>query len=205
LSQSIHTYQGITDWQSFLNLFDEDKRAYFQLDVSYRSTMEIIEFANNIIRPFKQFILAKPVFRSGEPVRVEHVAKTERIDKIVQTIEELRGQANTIAVVGRTEKDCARLHKELQKAGLEANRIQAKDQKYVGGISVIPVYLTKGLEFDAVILVDVDEENYNNSPLSAKLLYVGCTRALHKLYVFYSGTISPLLDFVNRPAEAVTA
>ncbi len=205
LSQSIHTYQGITDWQSFLDLFDEPKRAYFQLDVSYRSTMEIIEFANNIIRPFKQFILAKPVFRSGEPVHVEEVSETERIAKIVKTIQELRGQANTIAVVGRTDEDCARLHRELQNAGVEANLIQAKDQRYAGGISVIPVYLTKGLEFDAVILVDVDENNYNHSPLSAKLLYVGCTRALHKLCVFYTGKVSPLLDFVESPAAAVTA
>ncbi|SFU32026.1 DNA helicase-2 / ATP-dependent DNA helicase PcrA [Alicyclobacillus macrosporangiidus] len=193
LSQSIHTYQGITDWSAFLELFDEGKRAFFQLDVSYRSTMEIIDFANEIIRPFDQFVLAKPVFRSGDPVVVERVAEREQEERAVQAVQALSRHAATVAVMARTEELCERVHRALVAAGIQAHRIHAKDEQYEGGVSVLPVYLAKGLEFDAVLLVGADARHYDDSPLSAKLLYVGCTRALHRLWVQYAGEASPLL------------
>jgi DNA helicase-2/ATP-dependent DNA helicase PcrA len=54
--------------------------------------------------------------------------------------------------------------------------------------------LTKGLEFDAVLIVDVDPEHYEQSFQDAKLLYVGCTRALHELWLFYTENASPLIS-----------
>ncbi|PNB76412.1 DNA helicase UvrD, partial [Pseudomonas sp. FW305-BF6] len=85
---------------------------------------------------------------------------------------------DTIAIIGRTEKECALLHDALTEAGLSATFIHSKQRKYEGGISVVPVYLAKGLEFDAVLLMDVDEQHYEVTKQDAKLLYVGCTRAL---------------------------
>jgi DNA helicase-2/ATP-dependent DNA helicase PcrA len=193
LSQSIHTYQGITSWNSFLELFDEGESLYFQLDVSYRSTMEIIEYANDIIRPFEGFTLAKPVFRSGEPVKVTKVTERDRFKQAVEAVQSFMGEADTVALVTRTDEEAQRYHQVLAQAGIQANLIDSKQQEYLGGISVVPVYLTKGLEFDAVLMVDVNRENYDDSPLSAKLLYVGCTRALHKLWIQYSGEASPLI------------
>ena len=49
------------------------------------------------------------------------------------------------------------IHEKLLTAGINANVIEANQSKYAGGISVVPVYLAKGLEFDAVLLIDVDE------------------------------------------------
>ncbi|MCL6517104.1 UvrD-helicase domain-containing protein [Alicyclobacillus sp.] len=193
LSQSIHTYQGITDWSSFLELFDPDGRRYFQLDVSYRSTKEIIDFANEIIRPFERFVLAKPVFRSGDPVVVERVGEREQEERAVRAVQAMRRHADTVAVMARTEEMCERIHRALAAAGIAAHRIRAKDEQYEGGVSVLPVYLAKGLEFDAVLLVGADAHQYDESPLSAKLLYVGCTRALHRLWIQYAGEVAPLL------------
>lgn len=194
LSQSIHTYQGITTWQSFLELFPEDKAVYYQLDVSYRSTMEIIEFANSIIGRFPGFSRAEPVFRSGEPVQVVKVDKRERWNRAAAAVKELKTGANTVAVVCRTEQDCRVAHQALQDDGVEAQLIDASKTEYEGGISVLPVYLTKGFEFDAVLLLGVEAQQYDESALSAKLLYVGCTRALHKLWIHYSEAPSPLIE-----------
>ncbi|MEH7648046.1 ATP-binding domain-containing protein, partial [Bacillus toyonensis] len=85
----------------------------------------------------------------------------------------------TIAVIGRTDDECHDMYEKLTNAGLTVNVIEANQSKYEGGISVVPVYLVKGLEFDAVILMDVDEDHYKNTKHDAKLLYVACTRSLH--------------------------
>ncbi|MFD1673260.1 HelD family protein [Alicyclobacillus fodiniaquatilis] len=201
LSQSIHTYQGITDWRDFLDLFEEQARGYFQLDVSYRSTFEIIEFANRIIAGFRQFREAKPVFRSGEPVVIESVSWKERLEKAADKLHVLKQEANTVALLTRTEEDAHVYHQSCLEAGIDAHLIDAKQNTYLGGISILPIYLAKGLEFDAVMLVDVDTNHYDASALSAKLLYVGCTRALHKLCIQYTDTMSPLLHPEERESQ----
>lgn len=196
LSQSIHTYQGITDWKDFLQLFDKEKEAYFQLDVSYRSTMEIIEFANHILQPFPGFAKAEPVFRSGDPVSIHHVQQPHQTNRISSVIEEWQASVETIAVVARSSDSAKRLYDQLHAKGLPVRLIASNDEKYSGGVSVVPIYLTKGLEFDAVLLTDVNAETYPFTPMAAKLLYVGCTRALHKLQIHYATTPSRLLSEV---------
>lgn len=194
LAQSIHTYQGIADWNAFLDLFTDEESAYFQLDVSYRSTTEIIEFANSVVAKFEGFLQAQPVFRSGDSVVVERAEGTTRHQRAVAAVQEMRQTANTVAVICRTEADCDAYHAALQGAGVAANLIGHAQQRYSGGVSVLPVYLAKGLEFDAVLLVDVDADGYDDTPRSARLLYVGCTRALHQLRLQHAGARSPLLD-----------
>ncbi|MBM7601483.1 DNA helicase IV [Virgibacillus halotolerans] len=57
----------------------------------------------------------------------------------------------------------------------------------------MPVYISKGLEFDSVLMIDVDEAHYPSTEQTTKLLYVGCTRALHHLSIMYSGKASKLI------------
>ena len=54
---------------------------------------------------------------------------------------------------------------------------------------MLPLHLSKGLEFDAVVLEGAGSGNYGDSPWDAKLLYVGCTRALHELWVLHDGPL----------------
>lgn len=51
----------------------------------------------------------------------------------------------------------------------------------VSGVSVITSYLSKGLEFDCCIVIDMDFDR--NNMLDMKLLYVAMTRALHELII----------------------
>lgn len=191
LSQAIYDYQGIEDWSAFKEVFQET--GYYELTRSYRSTKEIIEFANEIIKNAEiPAGLATPVFRSGEEVKVIHTE--DQFTEIVKTLKQLQNaDVKTIAVIGRTDDECRDMYEKLTNAGLSVNVIEADQSKYEGGISVVPVYLAKGLEFDAVLLIDVDEEHYKNTKHDAKLLYVGCTRSLHDLWIFHSGEASPLI------------
>jgi DNA helicase-2/ATP-dependent DNA helicase PcrA len=196
LSQGIHAYQGIWKWDEISTLFEPDRTMYHQLDRSYRSTMEIIHFANAVLsRGGEQITPAIPVFRSGEKVRLIQLSDEQQMGKaLLKAVVKLQegDLINTIAIVGRTEKECSILHEALTKIGLAATLIRAGQREYRGGISVLPVYLTKGLEFDAVLIVDADPFHYELSFQDAKLLYVGCTRALHELWLFYIGNASPL-------------
>lgn len=191
LSQAIYDYQGIEDWGAFKEVFQET--GYYELTRSYRSTKEIIEFANEIIKNAEIPVgLATPVFRSGEDVKV--IPAEDQFTEVLKTLQHLQTEdVKTIAVIGRTDDECRDIYEKLTNAELTVNVIEADQSKYEGGISVVPVYLAKGLEFDAVLLIDVDEEHYKNTKHDAKLLYVGCTRSLHDLWIFHSGEASPLI------------
>jgi hypothetical protein len=62
--------------------------------------------------------------------------------------------------------------------------INDKTELYKGRKIVIPSYLSKGLEFDRVIIPDAD--SYNDTELELKLFYVAITRPLHKLKLYYT-------------------
>jgi DNA helicase II / ATP-dependent DNA helicase PcrA len=193
LSQGIHTYTGIADWSEFVEVFPPGRSQYHALRRSYRSTHEIVTFANQVLirAGVPEDALALPVFRAGEKVRLYQV--TDRFTGIVEEVRRMQASHVSVAVVGRTEGEVGLLHDALRAAGLEAERITADQQRYMGGLSVIPSYLTKGLEFDGVIVADAGAENYRLTHRDARLLYVVLTRALHELAVLYTGELSPLL------------
>lgn len=195
LSQGIHAYQGIHRWEELMEVFAPQPVGYYTLEQSYRSTYEVMTYANGVLSTVgAPAALARPVFRSGARVRVGGAAPAELPRAIALEVAGLREQNHaSIAVVGRTEAACKALHHALTGLGLEPELITAKQTSYRGGLSVMPVYLTKGLEFDAVIIGDASADAYGLSPRDAKLLYVACTRALHELVVLHDGRPSPLL------------
>jgi len=66
-------------------------------------------------------------------------------------------------------------------------------------ISVLTSYYSKGMEFDAVILVNVNEEHFPKDDLHARLLYILVTHAQQELKVFYQNALSPLLEGLVQP------
>ncbi|WP_159883654.1 HelD family protein [Paenibacillus puerhi] len=197
VSQGIHAYQGVQRWEELLDIFPAEDRGYFTLNRSYRSTMEIIHFANRVLERSTEPppALAVPVFRSGREVTLAHVAEEQLIDRLSEEIRLFQSgsEAGTLAILTRTEARSIHLYEQLLQEGCERiHRIGAGQQHYEGGVSVLPVYMSKGLEFDSVILIDVSPEHYEATAWDAKLLYVGCTRALHELKLFYEDAVSPL-------------
>jgi DNA helicase-2/ATP-dependent DNA helicase PcrA len=75
--------------------------------------------------------------------------------------------------------------------------ITGKEKEYKSGIVIVPSYLSKGLEFDIVIIANANSYNYRINELDIKLLYVSMTRPLHKLFIFYTGELSPALGGIS--------
>jgi DNA helicase II / ATP-dependent DNA helicase PcrA len=197
LSQSIFPHQGVDAWAELMEVFNEGSVDYFELNRSYRSTMEIVQFAGRILGRHTVVSPAVPVFRSGHAVTVSE-AETDRLSReIADRIEEAKqGGAQSVAILTRTDEEAADLWQALSESGVQVHHLYAGNEAYEGGVSILPIYLSKGLEFDAVILVGVTAEQFPDEALSAKLLYVGCTRALHRLHIITSKSPSPLLQTV---------
>lgn len=196
IGQGIYSYKGINSWESLISKVFNDESNYITLTQSYRSTVEIIEFANIVLE--KQQLNVKPVMpilRHGMIPKVIEVEVNTQIRVIDSLVEEIHGaNKKTIAIVCKDFEQCRSLHKIInKKSAFKWDLIgEEQDNMDVNNL-IIPSYMTKGLEFDAVIVYDCDSLNYKDNDLDKKLLYVALTRALHMEYVLYKGEITPLL------------
>ncbi len=197
LGQGIYSYKGINSWNSLIEKVFSEDATYITLSQSYRSTVEIIEFANIVLEKQKLNIKpAMPILRHG---MVPQIVKTNNEDEIQQVdlaVEEIHKEdKKTIAIICKDFEQCKNLYKRLnEKSGYKWDLVgEEQDNMDVVNL-VIPSYMTKGLEFDATIVYDCDKENYRDNDLDKKLLYVALTRALHLQYVLYKGEITSLLN-----------
>jgi len=199
LNQGIHSYRGIRDWDELTKIvFSDRKHDFLTLEQSYRTTVEIMNAANAVIGKIKsrEVSKGKPVIRHGEEVRIRPAAnKKEIIDRILRDIDEFRSLSyKSIAVICKTLKECREVHSALSRHIDGVILITGKEEEYRTGIAVLPACLAKGLEFDAVVIFNADSAEYTEDELDIKLLYVAMTRALHRLYIYHTGELTPLLE-----------
>jgi len=200
LCQGIHYYRGTRDWDDVAKyVFGEGNVNLLTLEQSYRTTVEIMEAANKVIKSVagEKLPLAKPVIRHGESVKLMGKKDIKEIALEIQAkIKELReNNFKSIAVICKTEDECKEVLSYFKKGKDNPYIISGSEKEYKGGVVIVPSYLSKGLEFDAVIIADASSEKYKENELDAKLLYVSMTRALHRLYIYYYGELSQLLNF----------
>jgi DNA helicase-2/ATP-dependent DNA helicase PcrA len=96
----------------------------------------------------------------------------------------------SIGILCKTEDASIKLFEQMH-SKIELSLVQSQSRSDLTGTFVLPIYLSKGLEFDAVIVWDVDDVHYHTRE-DKQLLYIACTRALHRLNLFYFGEVSPL-------------
>lgn len=196
LGQGIYNYKGINSWEGLIEkVFNEDA-TYITLSQSYRSTVEIIEFANKVLAKQELNIKpALPILRHGDKPRVIHAKEHEEIKVIDSLLEEIYSKnKKTVAIICKTYKECKELQKRLKKQSTyKWDLIEESQSKLDINSLIIPSYMTKGLEFDATIVYNCNADIYKNEVLDKKLLYVALTRALHLQYVMYNGSLSSLL------------
>lgn len=203
VSQNIHYGFGLNDWEDLKKLvLTGTYDAFGLLKKSYRNTIEISNFATDILKHGNFAIYpVEPIVRHGDGASVTPCSSDEEmLEETLQTIShwQLSG-LETIAVITRTAEQAKEASEKLlrlaKEKSLDINLIDSnlETSEFGNGVMVLPVALTKGLEFDAVILYDASKENYPLEDSHVKLLYVACTRALHKLSVFHKGDLTDLI------------
>ncbi len=196
VSQNIHFGYGLNDWEDLKKLFVSDERASFGiLKKSYRNTVEISNFATNILHHGRFAVYpVEPIIRHGEEPVVRKVREREDLCRkaaIVCRKWQEKG-LETIAVICRNEDSAKQTAKELGQ-WIEVKENDPEKAEFGSGIMVLPVDYTKGLEFDAVLILDPTREDYPVDDGHAKLLYVAATRALHELCVLHTGDLTGLI------------
>lgn len=145
----------------------------YSLNKSYRSTQEIMEYANKFLHEDR----IVPLVRSGEPIIEEDVeTKDEFIDTLLSIIDDYEEEGHENIAVIFKGKDELKQYAHLIKERINVQSLDNEDLLYKGGKVLIPAYLAKGLEFDGVIVVE-------NGEIEPLLKYIMCTRALHRLSV----------------------
>ncbi len=99
-----------------------------------------------------------------------------------------------LAVIAKTHKQAASLHRDLEEFGVAAHPLDNSSTGFSRGVIICTAHMAKGLEFDRVIIPDADADaGIYHTDMDRNLLYVACTRAMHRLTLVTSGTPSPLL------------
>lgn len=189
VSQNINYDTGMNNWDAMLTqVFPGERTRFHILAKSYRNTIEISEYAGRILEKasFGAYKIT-PVIRHGRNVEFYDLKGDEgaMLQKSIAVLTDIKSRHyDTAAVICRNEEETERV-RELLNLG-------SGEQFFTKGVMVLPIQLTKGLEFDAVLLWNPSAEAYGENEAEAKLLYVAVTRALHELHIVYKDELSKL-------------
>ena len=168
--EKIMTKQDLNELAQMLNA------EYLELNNSYRSTYEITEFANGL-----KNIQSKAVERHGEKPKIEKINLCDFQNKIKELC--TNENYNSIAILTKNEEEAKKIYLHL--SGFDSVSLNLTPNDEPNKICVMPSYISKGLEFDVVVIPYCNKNNYKNF-IDNNLLYISSTRALHllKLYNF---------------------
>ncbi|WNF20940.1 RNA polymerase recycling motor HelD [Mesobacillus jeotgali] len=187
-------YSGPTGAQTILadSALDSGEMELYRLTKTYRSTKQIVEFTRQLIQGGE---MIEPFNRTGpKPVIVQTCESRDHIPKVNDLISELqRSGHKNIAVICKTAKESKAAFEGVKKVH-DTRLIEKGTMTFENGVNVVPTYLAKGIEFDAVIIYD--SSVYTRTE-ERKLLYTACTRAMHELYILSAGELSPLIKEVD--------
>jgi len=176
-----------------VNLYGESETTLIRLLRSYRSTKEIVEFTKSMLPEGDSII---PFDRRGpKPLLKRFEDGENRVQLMVSDIELLKAEGlGSIAIITKTAAESRAAYESLKFQGVEPLHLVTKETEgFDQGIKVIPVYLAKGVEFDAVLVYDASSESYREEN-ERKLLYTACTRAMHRLHLYSIGEWSPFVQ-----------
>ncbi|CAG7618454.1 DNA helicase IV [Paenibacillus solanacearum] len=203
LNQSIYAHASVMhDMDPLTELYGADQTEVIRLTRSYRSTEPIVRFTRGMV-PGGDAI--EPFNRSGEkPVLTLTGSRDELHDAIVRDIEALYAEGyESVALICKTAGESEEAYEAL-KDRLPLGLITKSSPSFEKGTLVIPAYLAKGVEFDAVVIYNASGEQYRTEDVR-KLFYTACTRAMHTLRLYSLGEPTPFITSVSEDTYETTA
>lgn len=166
-----------------------DGAEFVELSKSYRSTYEIISFAKKI----KSMGRLEAIERHGEPPAIiKCLNNQDELRKIGNGIcAFLKSSFSSLGIITKTNRD-AKLLYDLLSTDYDVYLLSPESTRFANGVLVTSIQMSKGLEFDEVIIPYVNRDTYNTE-YDRSLLYIACTRAMHRLTLLYTGDVSPII------------
>jgi ATP-dependent DNA helicase UvrD/PcrA len=194
--QRMVIHNAFTRWEDVVAQLGLESTAITPLRVGYRSTAAIMEFSRAVLGPLAS---ERPWIATRRGVPVELLRFTDTGQAVAVLSDELIGlmrrePSASVALVARYAAQADLYFEGLRRADLPAlRRVAEQDFSFAPGIEVTDVMQVKGLEFDYVVLLDVDQATYPDDTASRYLLHIAATRAAHQLLLVACRTPSPLL------------
>lgn len=185
ITQKVNPYSGSTA-EGIHQVFPQAD--VIRLFRSYRSTLQITRFTQRIL-PNEELI---PMERHGpEPALVPCKDVSEERAEIRRLIDVFRTSGlQSMAIITKTHRQAKELFHEFRSGGV--HWLTADSTSFRSGIVITTAHLAKGLEFDEVAVPFAGASHYHTE-LDRRMLYIACTRAMHRLTLTYSGTPTSLV------------
>lgn len=182
------TFVGDFNQKLFLQDYDNVINDFkiVELNNSYRSTIEIFDFLQNVIKSKG----VNGVNRHGEEVTFKLFENEENENKYLRKIiKEYNGKS--MAVVCKSKKMANKLYLSLSDLD-NVSFLDIKGKEVKRGVVVSGVSLIKGLEFDKVIVYEANFKNYNEM-IDKNYFYIACSRAINKLEILSSNNFTKFI------------
>jgi DNA helicase-2/ATP-dependent DNA helicase PcrA len=203
--QHVIEHSGFTSWSNFLVQLGIPGTSVETLRISYRSTVQVLEFAMSLLGNLREDEDPPVATRSGPPVELFRF--TDRGACVAFLSDALLDLSTkeplaSVAILTPSPEISTLYFEGLSRSDLpQLRRVEQQDFSFSAGIDVTEIEQVKGLEFDYVILVDVSDQNYPDKPGARRLLHVGATRAIHQLWLLSVGTPSSLVPSTAAAAN----
>ncbi|HVZ71226.1 MAG TPA: ATP-binding domain-containing protein [Polyangia bacterium] len=198
-SQKLFLDNGFGDWRGVLGHLGLQHVAIEPLRIAYRSTREILALAREAMGPLADAVPPEAP-RHGAPVEAfRFPGAGAAVAFLAEALRDLfvREPRATVALLARHPEQADRAFDGLRRADVPSlRRVRAQEFAFRPGVEVTDVRQVKGLEFDYVVMLDVNAASYGKDDESRHLFHIGVTRAAHQLWLVVTGAPSPLV-----PAE----
>ena len=204
LRQSILPYKSISSWRQLTDLFERESVSRLDSRLTYRSTRQITQYSKRILQGLPERT-KMPIahHRRGErPRLVRSGSAAEMRRSIAESVQRLRrlDDVRSVAILTKWRQTARDITEAFRAEGIESVDMLTEGGLVDTDVTVSPIILTKGLEFDAVIVANARRDNFNESEFDRMLLYLACTRARHHLEIHWYGVRSPIVPDVTRLA-----
>lgn len=189
-NQTIEKVESPQFYEHAAEILDKKTSCLITLNKGFRCSYEINEFSRRFLREETQM---ESFERHEQPPKIEALSdENQMAQRIIELTKEYLGEGfESIGLICKSQQQADELY-ALLKDQLLVHLMNTEQKEIFSGVMLLPVYMAKGLEFDAAVICNADEQNYH-SDFDRQLLYVSCTRALHRLAVLYTGKPSKFL------------
>lgn len=175
INQTINPYYKYNSLNTIKELLPKSR--YLELLKTYRSSEEIIEYTNKILG--LQHISAIRRANKKEIIKKNDISNLKQ--ELINDINWLQQEYKSIAIITKTDEETTKLY-DLIKENISITKMNQNSEEYKRDLIILPSYIAKGLEFDAVIIYTDKAHPYTDK--EKYLFYVACTRAQHQLIVY---------------------
>lgn len=172
INQTINPYYKYNSLNILNDIFDNSTK-YIELNKTYRSSGEIIEYSNKVLG-----LNYSCAVRRNNNIPVKEYDNLD-YNILIDNIKRLKKTYNNLAIITKSIDEANNIYENINNEIDNINIVDIDTEKFNKDLIIIPAYAAKGLEFDSVIIIN----NFKNEKY---LFYVAITRSQHELIVFNS-------------------